>query len=242
MKKHLILLILLVLSCRGIDQESPYEEKLVVYSILNPAFPKQFVIVDKTYKVNEEIPETTGLSGCELKVWEHGCADTVYFQEIAGKPVTYVDTESSPWVKPGALYHIAAAYEDKTLATHCTVPDTFSILALDNGDTVSLPCDHPLVWTESKGAAIYIIWPFFCGDSSEILAPLATIDTTVPLFSYEKSFFGTEGWYVIKVFANDTNRCNYGRGGLGLIDSMDTGFGLFGAQTFDTVRIYIDKP
>ena len=68
MKKYLILLILLVLSCRGIDQESVYEEKLVVYSILNPAFPKQFVIDNRLVKGDRVSVFRNALNPAELVI------------------------------------------------------------------------------------------------------------------------------------------------------------------------------
>lgn len=241
MKKNLLTLLFVCLSCRGVDDGSHYKEKLVVYSLLNPALPKQFVIVDKTYRLNEEIPETTGLSGCGVKIWKEGNLDTVYFQEIAGHPGFYIDTQISPWVEPLSTYNIEVTREEHTLRAHTTVPDTFSILYFSDSDTVNISDNPPLIWSKSEASAIYTVWPFFCGDTTLLLAPLATMDTIISLFSYEETFFDSVGWYIIKVFANDTNRYEWGKRHPGVEDTLDTGYGLFGSQTLDTVKLYIKK-
>ena len=233
--------LLILLSCRGMEPESKYEEKLVVYSILNPDLPQQFVIVDRTYEINEEIEDTTGLSGCKVKIWKEGTEDTVFFEELPDSAGFYIDMGYSGWVEPLSTYYFKVSHKAHTLSAYTTVPDTFSMLHFSDGDTVKLSDNPPLVWSKSEAAAIYIIWPFLCGDTSKVFMPLATMDTTIPLFSYEETYFDSVAWYTIKVFAHDTNRYEYGRRSPGIPDTLDSGYGLFGSQAMDTVKLYIKK-
>lgn len=68
MKKIVFIIFLILLGCRQLPLE-PYEEELVVYTYLCPNIPRQKVIVDRTYRLNEIMPDTPHVSGVVCKLY-----------------------------------------------------------------------------------------------------------------------------------------------------------------------------
>ena len=68
------LFVLLALSCE--KDTSTYQERMIVYTTLDPRLAHQTVIVDRSYRVDESAPESVGVSGAIVKLWQAGSQDT----------------------------------------------------------------------------------------------------------------------------------------------------------------------
>lgn len=135
-----------------------------------------------------------------------------------------------------------------------TVPDTFNILTINNGDTVKLVSPPVLKWAPAECAKFYLIYPLRSsdttvkvisepGDTTLPFIPLFTFATHIELFAQHKEYFDVTDWYTIKVLAMDENAYErMERICENKPDRIEGGIGFVGSLSFDTAKVYVVVP
>lgn len=238
--KPLIALLVLI-SCHSNKLSEEHQKQLVVFSVLSPNLSPQTVIVDRTYGIADTIPDTTGISGATVLIWNKELFDTIRFIE-SDTPGFYHDNIDMRWVKPLYTYHLLVAFDGDTVQATTTVPDTFRFLRPVDSETLHTRTLPIFTWTKSKGSKSYFLCPFKADttDTDGFVLPLITTDTFIDMSLYKDAYFDSTRFYRIKNFSIDENRYQYEIGAPRL-DTLGDGVGHFGSQTFDTVRVYIIK-
>jgi hypothetical protein len=226
----------IIISCHSQNPYEFYQKQLVVFSVLQPNQYPQTVIVDKTYGLTDTLTDTTGISGAMVMIWNESLSDTIRFIE-SDTPGFYHDNIVN-WIKPLETYYLNVIYNGDTVIASTTVPDTFRFLSPQNGETLHTSSLPVFSWTKSKGAKVYFVLPF-SDDTAKAIIPLVVNETLVDINPYKEAYFDSTGFYRIKNFVFDENRYQYEVGTK--IDTLGDGIGLFGSQTFDTVRVYVIK-
>jgi len=113
MKKHILFLVLLILSgCIKEPTEPVYDPEPNVGCLLSPDYTRQQVRVGKSWGIDEENPEMW-VSGAEVKI---SCtAETIAFHELPDKPGVYVS--ESLLVESGKTYFLEVDYPEGNKVT-----------------------------------------------------------------------------------------------------------------------------
>lgn len=226
----------IIISCHTRNPIETHPEQLVVFSVLQPNQYPQTVIVDKTYGLADTLTDTTGISGATVMIWNESLSDTIRFVESDTHGFYHDNTVN--WIKPLENYYLKVIYEGDTVIASTTVPDTFRFLSPQNGETLHTSSLPIFRWTKSEGAKAYFVLPFSV-DTAKAIIPLVVNDTLVDINPFKEAYFDSTGFYRIKNFVFDEHRYQYEVGTK--IDTLGDGIGLFGSQSFDTVRVYIIK-
>ncbi len=237
MRKRLFLVIFTLFACQERVEEG--ERILFAYSILNPRYTNQLVIVDSLYDLGSELRDTAGVSGAQVFVVEEENKETTYFFETNKRGV-YQDRREERWVKPLFTYHLFVIFGGDTLWGRTRVPDTFRIISPRERETIAVRDFDSIIWQESEGRKAYfliIIHP----DTTKPLIPVVTQDTAVDLRRWRDFYFDTTANYIIKVFAWDDNRYRYLVLKNSEPDTLGEGLGHFSSQTEDTVVINVQR-
>ena len=227
----------IIISCHSRNPNESYQKQLVVFSVLQPNQYPQTVIVDKTYGLADTLTDTTGISGATVMIWNESLSDTIRFIESDTRGF-YHDHIDRHWIKPLETYYLNVIYEGDTVIASTTVPDTFRFLIPQDGETLHTSSLPVFSWTKSRGAKAYFVCPF-SADTAKAIIPLVVSDTFVDINPFKEAYFDSTGFYRIKNFVFDENRYRYEVGTK--IDTLGDGIGLFGSQSFDTVRVYVIK-
>ena len=226
-------LLLLFVGCNS--NPDNYREQMIVYTVLNPELAHQVVVVDRTYRVDEPAPESTGVSGAIVKLWREGSADTVAFPE-SSRVGFYRDTLSNRCVLPCSTYQLDVTWQGFHGSTTITVPDTFRFVSPHPGETLSASSPPVFVWRRSLYSSQYRLR--LSGPpkrDSFFDLPLLTQDTFLLPFP---GVFDTAGLFGLHIYALDRHLSDYETGA-----SMDTiGENVLadvGAQTVDSIRVLV---
>jgi hypothetical protein len=237
------LFVLLALSCE--KDTSTYQERMIVYTTLDPRLAHQTVIVDRSYRVDESAPESVGVSGAIVKLWQAGSQDTARLEDLERRGF-YRDTLTPPVIHGCSMYRVAVQWQDFTGEDSVTVPDTFHItrpLPGETLDTTSLPT---FTWTLSQSAASYVVYitalnprrrPPFQG-GGPVSRPIRTAVNSLDVRSLVQTFFDTSGVYRLRVYALDAH-LDQAQTGSDLDSIGLNALGNCGAQASDSLRFVL---
>lgn len=239
-----VLFVLLALSCQ--KNSSTYQERMIVYTTLDPRLAHQTVIVDRSYSVDESAPESVGVSGAIVKLWQEGSPDTAQLEDIERRGF-YQDTLTVPAIQGCSTYRIAVQWQSFSGEDSVTVPDTFHItrpLPGDTLDTTSLPT---FTWTPSKSAVSYLAYitalnprqwsPFH--QERPLSRPIRSTADSLDIRSLAQTIFDTTGVYRLRVYALDAHLDQAETQGSDLDSIGLNTLGNCGAQASDSLRFVL---
>lgn len=256
MKYIWFLLLLLFVGCEVIKLPTEYEPELNIFAVLYPDRDSQMVFLGHTYKATDTLPNShcddfihgfhrcwSGVSGAQVRI-SYDSAE-VDFEEINDSLLTYY--AAALQVLPGKSYCLEVVYQDDTIYTTTTVPETFAILNPQDGDTVNL--EDTLAWEESVGAKSYLLEGAGEGGFTDL--------GHVNRISFRELYIRSDdiGWLLEEgeeeldfcIWAVDTNYYDYyriGKYNADLEPSMhiDGGLGVFGSITKSDWITIVVKP
>jgi len=247
MKKELVYIsILLIAGCAGVTSPK-FEPELVVFSLLMAGNQIPHIKLEQSWSIEEELPEQgLGMTDAEVEV---STKDTVVsYVPLDDTSGWYIPSITSMEVLPLETYQLRVVTKDSMeIFAETTVPDTFSIVSPQEGDTIYKDSLSYLTWKKSANAAGYLIAVPF-PDTFRVTITVSANDSIFPILSF---FLSDTGQCVIKVAALDRNYYDYisegssqGVGvGVGVQDEdttyMQGGLGVFGSCAVDSVRIYV---
>jgi hypothetical protein len=238
------LFVLMALAC---DKDtSTYQERMIVYTTLDPRLSHQTVVVDRSYRVDESAPESVGVSGAIVKLWQEGSQDTALLADREHQGF-YRDTLTPPFVHGCSTYRIAVQWQDFTGEDSVTIPDTFHITRPLPGETLSAMSLPVFTWTPSPSAASYLVYitplnprrrPPFQQGGPAFSRPVRTSVESLDVRSLAQTLFDTTGVYRLRVYALDAH---LGRAEGSDLDTLGLNvLGNCGAQTADSLRFVIE--
>ncbi|MDI6840076.1 MAG: hypothetical protein QMD71_04355 [bacterium] len=244
MKKLLPILILIIVGCEKPPFET-YPGALNVFALIRSDRPRQWVKVEKTYKMDESA--TGGVSDALVVIKSESSVDTLFLSDST--PFTYVSRDSIPII-PMHTYYISVKTEDlDSIYGTTTAPDTVVILHPEDGDTVSL--SDSLVFKNKNvyNQDMYNQYDVVAYTEDTMISSVISgmgyfeVDTIVVIrFS---ALVKSAGFYRIKIMTYDKNYTQYIRGNeIGETSSsagIKGGFGVFGSAIVKGLYIYI-KP
>ncbi len=237
MKRFLPLLFLLP-ACIQVKYENPYIPPYNVWLILNNPVDTQYLFFDRVYSPEDEA--SYGMDGARAWVWNS--RDT--FQFTFGVQIDTLTYYYSPFVPSvGDTYHFMLITPDSadTLTATTVVPGDFTILQPEDGDTVEVGEDAPLmVWTSSDGVIIYKVKAYNLAYGFSTFFSYYSADTVSDMLRYG-SYFPVEGYYDIYVIGYNRDMYDYAMSGEAIIN-IEGAAGVFGAVVERKVRLYIRVP
>jgi len=232
-----LLALLLVPSCEKSPSEG-FTPVLNVHGLLQPGNTYRQIQVDRTYAIGESSGQW--FSAARVQIWRGSDTwDFAYDQHSSYRSRTTIPVQSYDTFE---LQVSAPGFD--TVRAKTVVPDTFSIIAPRDGDTVSVA--DVLLWTRSRNCAGYLLtygdtWsgaPWFIGALPDSLAG------RLPLF-----FFAgvPEQPYTLHLLALDTNYFNWMRMAAadtaGLKQDQGSrlvgGLGVLGSAVDCSVRVFV---
>ncbi len=238
MKRFLPLLFLLS-ACIQVKYENPEIPPYNVWLILNNPVDTQYLYFDRIYSP-EEGAASYGIPGARAWVWN--AQDTFYFTfGIRRDTLRYYYSPFTPSV--GDTYHLTLIAPDSldTLTATTVVPGDFSIVQPEDGDTVEVGDDAPLiVWTSSDGAIIYKVKAYNLAYGFTAFFPYVSADTTSDFLRYG-TYFPVSGFYDIYIIAYNRDMYDYAMSG-DLVINIDGAVGVFGAVVERKVRLFVRVP
>ncbi len=237
MKKWLAWAFILFLGC---GNKSPYqfESQIVVFSLFIAGYSNPLVKLERSWEIDKELPEEgLGINNAEVVVSTP--EDTIEYAPIEDKSGLFSPLDSL-MVFPLETYHLKVIIPgEEEIYSETTVPDTFSIIQPEEGDTLDKRGYLPMIiWTRSQNAASYFIDISSRVDTTHFSANMNAIDTIFPILPF---FLGNTGEYVIKVVAIDKNYHNYlkeGDGPPGAGGEEDAP-SVFGSCVVESVQVYV---
>jgi hypothetical protein len=239
------LFLLLALSCE--KDTSTYQERMIVYTTLDPRLAHQSVIVDRSYRVDESAPESVGVPGAVVKLWQEGSTDTARLNDTERQGF-YQDTLTAPFIFGCSTYRLAVQWQGFFGQDSVTVPDTFHItrpLPGDTLDTTSLPT---FAWTPSKCAVSYLVYITALNPRQRsprrpggpvFRRPIQTAADSLDIRSLAQSIFDTTGVYRLRVYALDSHLDQAQTQGSDLDSIGLNALGNCGAQASDSIRFVL---
>ena len=243
MKKLVICAFILFMGC---GRESPYqfESQIVVFSLLIATRPNPTIILERSWEIGKKLPEEgLGVNDAEVFVSIEG--DTIEYTNIEGESGFWAPLDSFMVYRAKTYYLDVVVPDEEKVYGETTVPDTFSIVQPEEGDTLDKSERLPVIaWQGSQNAYGYLIDISSRVDTTHFTGTVGSADTTFPLLSL---FLGESGRHVIKVAALDRNyyeycREEYGPGGTGGSEettSVQGGLGVFGSCVVESVQVYV---
>lgn len=201
---------------------------------------RQPVFVNRTYAITE--PPDSILSGCEVLLWCRG--DTWRLEQ----EVRWYWSDSCPLPGPLDTFGLRVACPGlDTVFARTTVPDTFSILFPEPGDTVTV--SDSLVWTRSRAAAGYYMsfkrkfrneefW--VSGLIPNESLPGLPYDSLVARIPMPFLSFEPEGPFALRLVAVDTAYADWVRFGAERAGTrLVGGIGVFGSGVERSVEVFV---
>lgn len=242
---------LVATSCE-VSPSERYEPVLNVHCLLLCGDTVPEAWVNRTYTLDE--PEQTELDGVAAWLWRG--ADTWSFYKGSEYRSQY-RCLSRVAVAPGDTFGFLVthpAYD--TVRGRTVVPDTFSILLPQPGDTVRL--EDSIVFTRSRSCRGYFMSARYFFGRDSVLIHRALPNESLPGLGYDslRVRFPTaflageqEGPYTFRVAALDSNYFDWVSNGIAspsqrftaLAAGIHGGVGVFGAAAICSVRFYLDK-
>ncbi len=236
--KRFLPLLFLISACIQVKYENPEIPPYNVWLILNNPVDTQYLFFDRVYSPEEEA--SYGMEGARAWVWNS--RDTFQFNfGIEIDTLTYYYSPFTPSVRDTYYLMLITPDSVDTLTATTVVPGDFSILQPQDGDTVEVGEDAPLiVWTSSDGAIIYKVRAHNLAYGFTAFFPYVSADTTSDLLRYN-TYFPVEGYYDIYVIAYNRDMYDYVMSGDAVIN-IEGAAGVFGAVVERKVRLYIRVP
>lgn len=229
--------ILLVLGCAGITSPK-FEPELVVFSLFIAKSQIPHIKLEQSWSIEEELPES-GLGIPDAEVEVSAKDTTIPYTPLDDTSGWYIPSITTIEVLPAETYQLKVTTKDKKeIFAETIVPDTFSIISPQEGDTIYKDRTCFINWRKSQNAAGYLI----AIPSPNGALTASANDSIFPIFPF---FLSDTGQCIIKVVALDRNYYDYireggppGAGGEG-ITHIEGGLGVFGSCTVDSIRIYV---
>jgi hypothetical protein len=236
---------MLAMSCQ--KNPSTYQERMIVYTTLDPRLAHQTVIVDRSYSVDESAPESVGVPGAVVKLWQEGSSDTAWLEDSVRQGF-YQDTLASPVVTGCSTYRLAVQWQGFSGEDSVTVPDTFHITRPLSGDTLDTTSLPTFTWTPSRSAVSYLVYitalnprqrPSRRPGGQVFRRPIQTAVDSLDIRSLAQSIFDTTGVYRLMVYALDSHLDQAETKGSDLDSIGFNALGNCGAQASDSLRFVL---
>ena len=224
----------------GCDNKSPYqfEPQIVVFSLFIAGYSNPIIKLERSWEIDKKLPEEgLGINDAEVVVSTE--RDTIKYAPIEDKSGLFGPLDSLT-VCPLERYHLKVAVPgEEEIYSETTVPDTFSIIQPEEGDTLDKRGYLPMIiWTRSQNAASYFIDISSRVDTTHFGVNTGNLSTVFPILPF---FLGNTGEYVIKVVAIDRNYNEYlkeGDGPPGAGGEEDAP-SVFGSCVVESVQVYV---
>lgn len=233
---------MLVSTCR--KQSSAYREQLRIQTTIQAGAPRQYVIVDKTFRADESIPEV-GITDAVVKLWRAASRDTVVLDTCTlkggyGSAVQLYATPPGCQILPESTYHIRVAWRDSCEGRNflgeltTAVPGAFSITEPTPGETLLLGPFLDIAWHRSRGVNCYVhSFHYVHGDTVKEYSSWWTRDTFQQFNSPSWLSTPAGAHFVLLVSAHQQD---YG----GNDDSIGADVrATYDAQTVDSVKFFV---
>ncbi len=126
-------MLLLILGCEPLDDETIYEEKLTVFANLEANLPLAFdtVFVSYSHAIDEK-HEGNNKWVEDGTVYMIHDADTIHFSEVDGKPGRYVTPFFPHIVQGGSIYSLYVSDGENEVFSETEIPSTISLESVAN--------------------------------------------------------------------------------------------------------------
>jgi hypothetical protein len=203
------------------------------------------VKLERSWQIDKALPDE-GLGVNDGEVFVSAGGDTIDYVNVQGKSGFWNSVDSFV-VCPTVEYRLSVSVPgEQRIYAETIVPDTFSIIMPEQGDTLDEGGYLPfIVWPMNLNAAGYIVDIFSRIDSTHFSVMIGEKDTLFPIFPF---FLGDSGEHVIRVVAVDENYLKYcGQRGGGPHGDEETGedsgiiggLGVFGSCVVESVQVYV---
>lgn len=126
--------LLLFSACAPVDDEIKYEEKVVVFGNLKANFTlADTIYVSKSYDIDQpHEAEANWITDADVSV--KGRVLTHPFQPVEGAPGRYIKKYVGERVMPNKSYSLSVKWQEHTLTSETTIPDTVHISSVSSSD------------------------------------------------------------------------------------------------------------
>lgn len=230
---------ILLLRC---DRNPAYHEKLFVYAVLQPGQDRQYVVLDRTFNIQDSIT-SPGIGGAEVKIWREDALDTLELEPCLVQTANWgwcpaYETPVGYDILPESSYHVQVAWRDSAEGNdfrgelRTTVPGPFRITYPVEGETLHRRSEWYLTWQRSAGASGYCP-VLFAPDGTAAANPMT--DTAYCC----QTPIEHPGWYSLKVYGWNEGMCRMGGLAYPRIDTIgEDVIASYGAQIADSVHFF----
>lgn len=229
--KLALIVLLFLTSCteQSVSPNIDYQPELNVFALLILNNQQKIVRVERSYRVDEYLPEDTGISNAQISISSE--SQNVQFQSVGQG--NYRDVDNALLLSPGVTYNLLVKVPDGRQVTgRCIMPGKPKIIIPESSQEVRAYQPLEIKWQAGNFAHRYICVLY---DLEKDFTPQMIADSTA--IKFYAFFFASPDVYTLKVMSTDRNYYDHIRTGDNTDDivHLEGGLGVFGALAYDEV-------